>query len=175
MHSKTRRTGLGDRFTFLRCGEGWVYLCAICDGHLCRVLGYCIGPRQDTQLVMTAIDKAQGLRGELPGQVVLHADCGTQFTSHQLHEVAVAAGGRMSIGKTGVCWDNAKAESFSATLKTEYFYQHTFATRAAVYDGSVNGSRSSTIAIVVTQPSGTSALRPINLILNQPTTALKVT
>ena len=41
----------------------------------------------------------------------------------------------MSMGKTGVCWDNAMAESFWATLKVEYFYRHAFATRAQVYDG----------------------------------------
>ena len=41
----------------------------------------------------------------------------------------------MSMGKTGVCWDNAMAESFWATLKVEYFYRHAFATRAEVYDG----------------------------------------
>ena len=122
-------------FTYLRCGEGWVYLCAIRDGHSRRVLGYCMGPRQDTQLVVTALDKARELRGELPRQVVLHADRGTQFTSHQLHEAATAAGVRMSMGKTGVCWDNAMAESFWATLKVEYFYRHAFATRAEVYDG----------------------------------------
>lgn len=94
-----------------------------------------MGPRQDAQLLVTAIGKARELRGELPGQVVLHADRDTQFTSHQFHEAALAAGARMSMGKTGVCWDNAMAESFWATLKVEYFYRHTGATRASVYDG----------------------------------------
>ena len=45
-----------------------------------------MGPWQDAQLVATAIDKARELRGEIRGQVELHADRGTQFTSHQLHE-----------------------------------------------------------------------------------------
>ena len=39
------------------------------------------------------------------------------------------------MGRTGVCWDNAMAESFWATLKVEYFYRHAFATRAQVHDG----------------------------------------
>lgn len=85
--------------------------------------------------MVASIDKARELRGELPRQVVVHADRATQFTSDQLHEVAVAAGVRITMGKTGMCGDNAMAESFCATLKVEYFCRHTFATRAAVYDG----------------------------------------
>lgn len=122
-------------FTYLRCGEGWVYLCAIRDGHSRRVVGYAMGPAQDTNLVVSALNNAHATRGKLPDKVVLHADRGTQFTSHQLHEAAREVGVRMSMGKTGVCWDNAMAESFWATLKVEYFYRHAFATRAEVYDG----------------------------------------
>lgn len=66
--------------TYLRCGEGWVYLCAIRDGHSRRVIGYGTGPRQGTQVVVIALDKAREVRGAFPGQTVLHADGGTQFT-----------------------------------------------------------------------------------------------
>ena len=122
-------------FTYLRCGEGWVYLCAIRDGHSRRVIGSAMGPRQDTDLVIEALTNARATREHLPEQVILHADRGAQFTSRQLDETAHEVGVRMSMGKTGVCWDNAMAESFWATLKVEYFYRHAFATRAQVYDG----------------------------------------
>ena len=49
----------------------------------------------------------------------MHADRGAQFTSRQLDETAHEVGVRMSMGKTGVCWDNAMAESFNASLKRE--------------------------------------------------------
>ena len=114
-------------FTYLRCGEGWVYLCAIRDGHSRRVIGHSMGPKQATDLVVTALTNARAMRGHLPEQVILHADRGAQFTSHQLDEAAREVGVRMSMGKTGVCWDNAMAESFWATLKVEYFYRHAFA------------------------------------------------
>lgn len=122
-------------FTYLRCDEGWVYLCAIRDGYSRRVIGYSMGPRQDTDLVLTALNNARATRGSLPEQVIVHADRGAQFTSWELDEAAREVGVRMSMGQTGVCWDNAMAESFWATLKVGYFYRHAFATRVEVYDG----------------------------------------
>ena len=94
-----------------------------------------MGPRQDTDLVVEALTHAHATRGSLPEQVILHADRGAQFTSHQLDEAAREVGVRMSMGKTGVYRDNAMAESFWATLEVEYFYRHAFATKAQVYDG----------------------------------------
>lgn len=123
-------------FTYLRTGQGWVYLVAIRDAHSRRVLGHAMGPRQDTELLITALEQAIATRGgSLPGQVVLHADRGCQFTSRQLAAYAKQAGLALSMGRTGVCWDNAMAESFWATLKVEYFYRHTFTTRAKAYEG----------------------------------------
>ena len=57
-----------------------------------------------------------------------------QFTSHELDHYAKKAGITLSMGKTGVCWDNAIAESFWATLKVTYFYRHAFTTRSQVID-----------------------------------------
>ena len=75
----------GTDVAYLRCGAGWAYLGAIRDGHSRCVLRYCVGSRQDLQLVMTATGTARELCRELPRQVVRHADHGTQSTSHQLH------------------------------------------------------------------------------------------
>lgn len=93
------------------------------------------GPRQDTDLVVTALNNARATRGSLPEQVIMHADSGAQFTSCQLDEPAREVGVRMSMGHTGVRWDNAMAESFWTTLKVEYFYRHAFTTRVEVDDG----------------------------------------
>ena len=83
-------------------------------------------------LVITALDMAATTRGGFPTGVVLHADRGTQFTSEKLAAYMRAVKGRVSMGRAGVCWDNAMAESFWATLKTEYYYRRTFTTRDQV-------------------------------------------
>ncbi len=62
---------------------------------------------------------------------MFHADRGTQFTSEQLWEVCRNLGVAQSVGRTGVCFDNAMAESFWSTLKTEFYDRKRWATRAA--------------------------------------------
>ena len=122
-------------FTYLRCAQGWVYLCAVRDAHLRRVLGYAMGEQQSTDLVITALDMAATTRGGFPTGVVLNADRGTQFTSQKLAAYMRAVKGTVSMERAGVCWDNAMAESLWATLTTEYYYRRAFTTRDQVYTG----------------------------------------
>ena len=88
-----------------------------------------------TELVTGALDMAVAFRGDRPPKVVFHADRGTQFTSTQMAEYADLHGLACSVGRTGVCWDNAQQESFWSTLKTEYYDRHIFATRAEAIRG----------------------------------------
>ena len=89
--------------TYLRTNEGWLYLCAVRDGCSRRVLGWALDSVQNTDLVERALRMAKTLRGEqAPGQVVFHADRGAQFTSAQLHDVAVELDLLQSVGRTGV-------------------------------------------------------------------------
>lgn len=117
----------------LRCAQGWVNLCAVRDSHSRRVLGYAMGGQHSTDLVITALDMAVTTRGGLAHGVVLHADRGMQFTSQNLAAYMRAVKGTVSMGWAEVCWDNAMAESFWATLKTEYYYRRTVTTRDRVY------------------------------------------
>ena len=55
---------------------------------------------------------------------------GTQYASSAYATYCAAIGVRVSMGRTGVCWDNAVAESFFATLKNEMYHRHRFATKA---------------------------------------------
>lgn len=71
------------------------------------------------------------LRGPLPGKVVFHTDRGTQYRSDQITRFADENGITRSMGRTGVCWDNALAESFFATLKTEFYYRRAWPTHHA--------------------------------------------
>ena len=86
-------------------------------------------------LVITALDMAAATRGTFPTGVVPHADRGTQFTSQKLAAYTRAVKGTVSMGQGQVCWDNAMAESFWATLTTEYYYRRAFTTRDQVYTG----------------------------------------
>ena len=80
-------------------------------------------------LVEDALRMAITLRDGLPGQVVFHTDRGTQYASAQIAAFASENGLTRSMGYTGVCWDNAMAESFFATLKTEFYYRRVWPTR----------------------------------------------
>ncbi|ERS52075.1 hypothetical protein HMPREF1267_01849 [Corynebacterium sp. KPL1824] len=115
--------------TYLRTSEGWLYLCVIRDGHSRRVLGWSMDSVQDSYLVERALRMAYTLRGDVPDGLVFHADRGTQFTSEQLWNVCQQLGNAQSVGRTGVCFDNAMAESFWSTLKTEFYDRRKWRTR----------------------------------------------
>lgn len=116
--------------TYLSTWEGFVYLCAIRDGCSRRVLGWAMDDQQTTDLVERAVRMAHTLRDGLPENVVLHADRGSQYTSAHMHDVALELRMRQSVGRTGVCWDNAMSESFWSTLKTEFYDRRTWPTRS---------------------------------------------
>lgn len=75
-------------FTYLRCGAGWVYLCAVRDAHSRRVLGWAASDRQDTSTLIRALEVARERRGRMPADLVLHADRGCQLLTPAgcLHE-----------------------------------------------------------------------------------------
>lgn len=115
--------------TYLRTREGWLYLCVIRDGHSHRVLGWAMDSVQTMDLVERALRMAHTLRGEVPDGLVFYADRGCQFTSTQMWEVCQELGIAQSVGRTGVCFDNAMSESFWSTLKTEFYDRKSWATR----------------------------------------------
>lgn len=116
--------------TYLATGQGWLYLCAIRDGCSRRVLGWAVEDHMRTDLVEAALRQAVTLRGELPEKVIFHADRGTQYTSEQIADACADLPVLRSMGRTGVCWDNAAAESFWSTLKTEFYNRRTWPTKA---------------------------------------------
>jgi putative transposase len=127
--------------TYLSTGEGWLYLCAVRDGCSRRVIGYAFADNLHTDLVETAVRRAVTFRDPATGstgRVIFHADRGCQYTSDQLDRVAREIDVRLSVGRTGVCWDNAQQESFWSTLKNEFYDRHDFATRAEAI-GAVSG------------------------------------
>lgn len=116
--------------TYLATDQGWLYLCAVRDGCSRRVLGWAITDHMRADLVDQALTMAHVLRGALPQKVIFHADRGTQYTSDQIAILCGNLGLLQSVGRTGVCWDNAATESFWSTLKTEFYHRRPWPTKA---------------------------------------------
>jgi len=97
-----------------------------------RLLGYSMAGHMRTELVLDALTMAVAARGgdQAVAGVISHADRGTQYTSNAYLEYCQARQLRPSVGMTGVCWDNAVAESFWASLKRECLQGRVLATRA---------------------------------------------
>ena len=119
--------------TYLSCGEGEMFLCAIRDGHSRRVLGHVVAGHIGADMVCEAINAAVAARAQQGRGVagtVLHSDRGGEFTATLMAQACDRHDLKRSMGETGVCWDNAGAESFWSTFKHEHYYRHTYATRA---------------------------------------------
>jgi len=95
-----------------------------------RVIGWSVAAHMRTQLVADALSMAVATRGGTVDGVVFHSDRGSQYTSAEFGELCDRFGVVQSMGATGVCWDNAAAESFFGTLKRELANRRRWATRA---------------------------------------------
>lgn len=116
--------------TYLTCGDGDMYLCAIRDEHSKRVLGWAVADHMLTSLVTDVLRHAVAARcGDVAG-TILHSDRGCQFTASAMAAACDEHGLRRSMGRTGVCWDNSGVESFWSTFKHEFYYRHVFATKS---------------------------------------------
>lgn len=115
--------------TYLRTSQGWMYLCVVRHGCSRRVIGWAIDENMHTDLVESALSMAVTMRGELPEQVIFHADRGTQYTSGQLARFARRHGVARPVGCTGVCGNNARDESFWATVKVEFYNRFLWPTK----------------------------------------------
>ncbi len=80
-------------------------------------------------LVIEALKMAR-MHGHVKGEAIFHSDRGTQYAGKDFTKYCKKIGARRSMGRTGVCWDNAAAESFFATLKNEMYYRYRFLTRS---------------------------------------------
>lgn len=102
--------------SMVRTEEGWVYLATVIDLATRAVVGWSVATHMQATLVTSALDMAWTHRGIRAG-TVLHSDHGSQYTSHLVRTWCQEHKMQQSMGATGVCWDNAVAESWFATLK----------------------------------------------------------
>ncbi len=114
--------------TYIPTREGFLYLAFILDTHSRRIVGWSMNSHMRTELVVDALEMAVWKRKPVAG-LVHHSDRGVQYTAisfgKRLEEVGIVP----SMGRTGTALDNAMAESFIATLKTELVHRRRFATR----------------------------------------------
>ena len=120
----------GQDITYIPTGEGWLFLAGVLDLGSRRLLGYSMADHMRTALVLDALGMAVAARGGAAAGVIAHADRGSQYTSNDYLDFCTAHQLRPSVGRTGVCWDNAVVESFWESLKRECLQGRVFPTRA---------------------------------------------
>lgn len=108
--------------------EGRVYCAAVLDAYSRRIVGWSIDSRQDSTLVVNALDTAIKNRQPEPGGIV-HADHGVQFTSWAFGEKIRSAGLMPSFGSVGDGLDNAMMESFWSSMQIELLNRQRWKTR----------------------------------------------
>ena len=114
--------------TYLKSGEGWLYLCTVKDIVSGEILGESTSEKMKKDLVIQAFINAQARHGLKPG-TIYHSDRGSQYTSKAFMETLKQYGLKQSFSRVGMPGDNAWAESFFATLKKECIHFNQFATR----------------------------------------------
>jgi putative transposase len=115
--------------TYIRTGEGWLYLAVVVDLFCGQVVGWSMSHRMDRQLVIQAVLMALWQK-KSKTSVVLHSDRGSQFTSHEYQQFLAGHNITCSMSAVGSCYDNAAAESFFGLLKRERVNRRRYATRA---------------------------------------------
>jgi putative transposase len=126
------RLWVGD-ITYVPTDEGWLYVATLLDADSRRVVGWAMADHLRTDLALDALAMALTRRrpaaGE--GELVHHTDRGCQYTADRYQAVLVAHGVTCSMSRRGNCLDNAMAESFFATLKSELIDRQRWPTRTA--------------------------------------------
>ncbi len=115
--------------TYVRTGEGWLYLVIVLDLDHGLVVGWSMSHRMDRQLVIQAVLMALWQKPR-KDTVILHSDRGSQFTSHEYQQFLSGHNIICSMSAVGSCYDNASAESFFGLLKRERVNRRRYATRA---------------------------------------------
>ena len=118
-------------FTYLRCWEGLVFFSFVIDADSRRIVGWQFAPHMRTTLVLDALRMA--LHPRAPGatvELVHHSDAGSQYTSIDCTQTLADHSVLGSIGSVGDAYDNAVAESFVDSFKTELVADRSSATRS---------------------------------------------
>ena len=126
------RKMVGD-ITYIETWEGWLYLATVIDCATRKLVGWAMDDNYKTPLIIDAI-KMAARNLDLPEGAIFHSDRGSNYTSAKFAEALGKLGIRQSVGRTGICYDNALAESFNGALKIELVHRTAYATRRQAYE-----------------------------------------
>jgi putative transposase len=114
--------------TFIPTREGWLYLAAVEDLYSRMVVGWAMGPRMTSRLVVDAL--AMAVQRRLPdAELLAHSDRGSQYASEHYQRLLAGHGITCSMSRRADCWDNSPMESFFASLKKELVHHEDYQTR----------------------------------------------
>jgi len=108
---------VGD-ITYIPTWQGWVFLATVIDCYTKAVIGWAMADHYKTPLIGAAIGMAVR-NHDIKEGAIFHSDRGSNYMSTEFGRVLREHGIRQSVGRTGICYDNAMAESFFAALKNE--------------------------------------------------------
>ncbi|MFM7447035.1 MAG: IS3 family transposase [Leptolyngbyaceae cyanobacterium] len=114
--------------TYIPTQQGWLYLAVVIDLFSRRVVGWSMADHMRVELVLNALEAALGHRVPATSGLLFHSDRGSQYASSNYRAALQKAGIGCSMSRKGNCWDNAVAESFFGTLKTELIKSRVFDT-----------------------------------------------
>ncbi len=125
--AKPNQAWVGD-VTFIATRNGWLYLAILLDLYSRKVIGWSMSDRNNKELVLSALVMALRSRGP-QSEVLHHTDRGSIYGSDDYRNKLIVSGLVPSMSRKGDCYDNAVAESFFSTLKSELIYGQKFMTR----------------------------------------------
>src|SRR6202451_2152155 len=118
---------VGD-ITYIPTWEGWVYLALVIDCATRMIIGWAMDDNYKTPLITSAV-KMAARNVNLPEGAIFHSDRGSNYTSAEYAGVLEGLGIRQSVGRTGICYDNALAASVNGSVKVELVHRTVYATR----------------------------------------------
>jgi transposase InsO family protein len=124
---KPNQVWVGD-VTFVPTQQGWLYLAVLIDLYSRQVIGWSMSNRNDTPLVLGALQMAI-VRRQPGSGLIHHSDQGQTYAAQSYRDLLAQNSMTPSMSRKGDCWDNAVAESFFATLEFELIEQQVFPTR----------------------------------------------
>jgi transposase InsO family protein len=116
--------------TYVRLGEAFIYLAVVLDAFSRKVIGWALDDHLEARLAIEALDMALDARNPAPETLIHHSDRGVQYASIDYGRRLSARGIAISMSRVANPYDNAKAESFMKTLKTEEVNGKAYATIA---------------------------------------------
>jgi transposase InsO family protein len=118
---------IGD-ITYIRTWEGWVYLALVIDCYSKKIIGWAMDDNYKTPLIQRAIEMA-ARNVDIPEGAIFHSDRGSNYTSSEFAGILQGLGILQSVGRTGICYDNAQTESTNGQIKVELVNREEYPTR----------------------------------------------